>query len=160
MMFGWFKKKIDADALAKIERLHAEARDLLARDSDEAREQAYHRCIQALESIPEPREEWPQSAPLFCTLGDMYSQAGDFEAALQAYIDAIRCKDALGTADIHLRLGKAQFELGEMDRAADELCRAYLCSAEETAGMAVFAGQDPKYFEFLKTRMQPPPDGW
>lgn len=159
-MFGLFKKKVSAEMQVKIDALYAEAERHLAQNTQKDREQAYHRYIEALEHLPEPREEWPQAMALFCGLGDVYFQSGDYETARQAYIDAVRCKDALGTAGIHLRLGKAQYELDEFDHAADEFCRAYLASAHEAKGMDIFQGQDPKYFEFLKTRMEPPQEGW
>ena len=46
-----------------------------------------------------------------------------------------------------MRLGQCHFELGELDRAADELMRAYM-----GAGSDIFKDQDPKYIEFLNTR--------
>jgi len=66
----------------------------------------------------------------------------------------MRCPDAIGNPFLHLRLGQCQFELGELDRAADELARAYM-----GAGAKIFEGGD-KYFSFLKTRLEPPPGGW
>jgi hypothetical protein len=63
--------------------------------------------------------------------------------------------DALGNPFLHLRLGQCRFELGDLDRAADELARAYMADGED-----VFDGEDPKYLAFLKTRLQPPPGGW
>jgi hypothetical protein len=54
---------------------------------------------------------------------------------------------------LHLRLGQCQFELGNLERATDELARAYMVAGEE-----VFEGAD-KYFDFLKTRLKPPPGG-
>jgi hypothetical protein len=40
-----------------------------------------------------------------------------------------------------------------MDRAADELTRAYMGGDEE-----IFDNEDPKYFQFLKTRIKLSPD--
>lgn len=67
---------------------------------------------------------------------------------------AMQCPAAIGNPFLHLRLGQCQFELGNLDRAADELARAYM-----GAGADIFEGAD-KYFAFLKTRLQPPPGGW
>jgi hypothetical protein len=61
---------------------------------------------------------------------------------------------AIGNPFLHLRLGQCQFELGNFDRAADELTRAHV-----GAGAEIFEGAD-KYFTFLKTRLNPPPVGW
>ena len=67
---------------------------------------------------------------------------------------AVHCPDAIGNPFLHLRLGQCQFELDSLDRAADELARAYL-----GAGSDIFEGAD-KYFAFLKTRLKPPLGGW
>ena len=67
---------------------------------------------------------------------------------------AMHCPEAIGNPFLHLRLGQCQFELGSLDRAADELARAYMGAGEE-----IFEAAD-KYFEFLKTRLEPPPGGW
>jgi hypothetical protein len=47
-----------------------------------------------------------------------------------------------------------QFGLGNLGRAADELTRAYMGE-----GAKIFEGEDPKYFEFLKTKIKEPPEG-
>jgi hypothetical protein len=66
----------------------------------------------------------------------------------------MHCPGAIGNPFLHLRLGQCQFELGNLDRAGDELARAYM-----GAGNEIFVGAE-KYFEFLKTRLKPPPGGW
>jgi hypothetical protein len=62
---------------------------------------------------------------------------------------------ATGNPFLHLRLGQCRFELGDLDRAADELARAYMGDGED-----VFEDEAPKYLAFLKTRLQPPSGGW
>jgi hypothetical protein len=62
--------------------------------------------------------------------------------------------DAIGNPFLHLRLGQCLYELGDLDRAADELTRAYL-----GGGADLFDGAD-QYLAFLKTRLEPPPGGW
>lgn len=57
------------------------------------------------------------------------------------------CPDALGNPFLHLRLGQAQLNLGNEDRAADELMRAYMGGGPE-----VFEIEDGRYLAFLKTR--------
>lgn len=52
-------------------------------------------------------------------------------------------------AFIHLRLGQCQFELGERDRSADELTRAYMGD-----GMDILLQDDPKYLEFLESKIE------
>ena len=45
---------------------------------------------------------------------------------------------------IHLRLGQCELELGNRERAVDELARAYKGGGEE-----LFSGEDPKYLGLL-----------
>src|SRR5262249_9180277 len=63
--------------------------------------------------------------------------------------NAMHCPGAIGNPFLHLRLGQCQFELGALDRAADELMRAYM-----GAGADIFKDQDPKYLKFLQSRAQ------
>lgn len=77
-----------------------------------------------------------------------------YEHSKAAFSDAMHCPNALGNPFIHLRLGQSQYEPGNMQRAADELARAYM-----GAGKDIFQEDDPKYFEFLKTVLKPPANG-
>ncbi len=87
-------------------------------------------------------------------LGDLYFQARNYDQAVQVLSDAMHCTGAIGNPFLHLRLGQSQFELGNHERAADELCRAYM-----GAGSDIFAAEDERYFSFLKTRMATPQGG-
>jgi hypothetical protein len=78
---------------------------------------------------------------------------GDFERARTALQDAMHCPGAIGNPYIHLRLGETQFELGNIDRAKDELARAYMGGGDE-----VFEGDDPKYLRFIMEILRPAAD--
>ena len=52
----------------------------------------------------------------------------------------LHCPGAIGDLSIHIRLGQVEFELGNLERGAEELARAYL-----QQGQNVFASEDPKY---------------
>ncbi|WP_375514175.1 tetratricopeptide repeat protein [uncultured Nostoc sp.] len=71
---------------------------------------------------------------------------GDYENARHALQKAMYCPDAIGNPYIHLKLGQAQLELGNFERAQDELARAYIIE-----GKAIFENEDSKYYEYLKT---------
>jgi hypothetical protein len=47
------------------------------------------------------------------------------------------------------------FELGETAEAANWLAGAYLLE-----GTKLFAQEDPKYLEFIKSKLETPPGGW
>jgi hypothetical protein len=64
--------------------------------------------------------------------------------AREAFREGIICPDGIGNAFIHLRLGQVAVELGDSDRAKDELARAYMGGGDE-----IFANEDPKYWILL-----------
>src|SRR5690348_8276377 len=79
----------------------------------------------AWELLPEPRTEWQAATWLLGAIGDANFLAGDFVAGRDNFSLAMHCPDAIGNPFLHLRLGQCQYELGDLDRAADELARAY-----------------------------------
>jgi hypothetical protein len=111
--------------------------------------------LEALELIPEPLTDWKGCAPLLAAVGNANYLAGAYDYAARALSDAMHCPGAIGTPFIPMRLGQAQFELGNMERAADELARAYLLE-----GTKLFRSEDPKYLAFIKSKLKPPPGGW
>ena len=109
----------------------------------------------AFDALPEPQTQFEAATWLLGSIGDANFQIADFEAGRDNLANAMHCPGAIGNPFLHLRLGQCQLELGDEDRAADELTRAYM-----GAGHEIFEEEDPKYFTFLKTRLDEPPNGW
>jgi tetratricopeptide (TPR) repeat protein len=103
---------------------------------------------------PEPQTNWGAATWILAAIGDANYLSGDYTAGRDNLSMAMHCPDAIGNPFLHLRLGQCQFELGNLERAADELTRAYMGAGDE-----IFQGEE-KYFKFLKTRLEPPPGGW
>jgi tetratricopeptide (TPR) repeat protein len=103
---------------------------------------------QALALLPAPFEDWEAGLWLQVAIGDTHFGEGRLQPALQAFQLAMRCPDALGSPFIHLRLGQIHHDLGQLDKAADELARAYMAEGPPT-----FEGEHPRYLAFLRTRM-------
>lgn len=103
--------------------------------------------MQAWLLIPEPQSEWEATTWLAAAIGDIDFLKGRYADARQTLQFAMLCPGGLGNPFLHLRLGQSQYELGELDRAADELMRAYMGAGED-----IFAAEDPKYRAFLATR--------
>jgi hypothetical protein len=82
-------------------------------------------------------------------VGDANFLGGDFAAGRDNLSNAMHCPGAIGNPFLHLRLGQCQFELGNLDRAADELMRAYMGGGPE-----IFENDDQKYVKFLQTRAE------
>ena len=136
--------ELDAKTHAEITRLTDEGQALFdAGKLDEARKL----FMQAWMLIPEPQSEWEATTWLAAAIGDIDFLKRRYADARQTLQFAMLCPGGLGNPFLHLRLGQSQYELGELDRAADELMRAYMGAGEE-----IFAAEDPKYRAFLATR--------
>ena len=151
---GWFKKKgvLDKSVHDRITTLSEEG-DSLAEDEDYPA--ALQKYWEAFDLLPEPKTDWEAATWVLAAIGDANFRSGDFVAGRDNLSMAMTCPDAVGNPFLHLRLGQCQFELAELDKAADELLRAYM-----SAGKEIFSEEDTKYFEFLKTRAKAPPEGW
>lgn len=103
----------------------------------------------AWELIPEPRTEWEASTWVLTAIADVAFKAGYLTSAREALDYAMLCPGALGNPFIHLRRGQVLFEQGEGDVAVQELLRAYMGGGDE-----IFSEDDPKYFLFLRSRVE------
>ena len=139
---------LDEDTHSRIKELCAKGDVLVERRQFEAAFSCYR---DALNLVPKPVEDWEATTWVLAAIGDLYFIAGNIEKAIPAFEDAVRCVGGLGNPFVHLRLGECYLELGQSDRAADELTRAYM-----GAGREIFQKENPKYLAFLKTRIKPP----
>ncbi len=108
---------------------------------------ALARYREAAALLPEPRLGHDISYAVHAALGDGYFFAEDFQQAAAALRDALKAADGLADPVVHLRLGQAYFEMGDLDRAFDSLMYAYALD-----GRNVFQGEDGKYLAFLAAR--------
>ena len=133
------------------ESIHEEIKCLCADGDEQAARHAYKDALTsywaAWDLLPEPKTEWEAATWILVAIGDANYLSGDYTAGRDNLSNAMRCLGAIGNPFIHFRLGQCQFELGNMERAADELMRAYM-----GAGRDIFDPHDPKYFKFLASR--------
>ena len=101
----------------------------------------------AWKRLPEPQYRWEAATAILTTIGELALAAGRPLAARKAFEYAMSCPGGSGDPHLHLRFGQVLFDAGELDRAGDELMRAYRGGGEE-----VFGRDDPKYREFLRAR--------
>lgn len=113
---------------------------------------AFDQFVEALNLLPDPREQWNATAWLLVAMGENAIRAGSFEAADAPLADAMWSPGTIGNPWVHLRRGQVFYHQGNMERAADELARAYMGGARE-----IFEGQDPKYFALVEQVLRPPP---
>jgi len=110
-------------------------------------EDAIARYNEAWTLVPDPKNEWNASTWILAAIADASFLGGYKSSALEALQYAMTCPGAVGNPFLHLRYGQVLFDRGEADQAADELMRAYMGAGEE-----IFASEDPRYLDFLKTR--------
>jgi tetratricopeptide (TPR) repeat protein len=133
------------DISARVKSLCADG-DTLAKQGQPR--EAFQKYSEALSLLPDPAEDWEAATWILAAIGDLYFGVQKFDKARTAFTDAVMCPGGLGNPFIHLRLGQCQFELGEMERAADELARAYM-----GAGADLFKSEEPRYLDFLKQKI-------
>lgn len=146
------RKRLPKKVHATITRLCEEGNELANEGNDQA---AYDKYNEAWNLVPEDKQNWEASTWILSAVGELQFRNNKFDKALNSYLRAVQCPNGLGNAYIHLRIGQSQYELGNMEGAADNLARAYM-----GGGSQVFEGAAPKYFTFLKTRLKSPAGGW
>ena len=154
-MFGFGKSK----KKALSDEVHGQITTLCSTADDLAKEERFAAALklywQAYDLLPEPKTQWEAATWILGAIGDANFFSGDYQAGRDNLTSAMHCPDAIGNPFFHLRLGQCQYELGNHDRAADELARAFLLEGAE-----LFAEEDPKYLEFVKGQLKEPPGGW
>lgn len=138
---------LDDDIHKQVEVLSAKAEGLLQDGNFDEAEALFG---DALALIPEPAEDYEAATWLYSAIGDTRFLAGSFKGAYDAFRLAVESMNGFGNPFIHERLGQCLFELGKREAAADELARAFLLADEE-----VFEGDDPKYLQFVKSKLLP-----
>jgi tetratricopeptide (TPR) repeat protein len=132
---------------------------LCALGDEKAEEENYNEAItdylQAYELIPSPKEKWEASTWVLVAIADSHFLKGDFENCLENLRKSSFCPDSIGNPFYHLRKGQCHFEFNELEEATENLLRAYYLEGKE-----IFEDDDSKYFDFLKSQVRPPIEGW
>lgn len=140
------EEELPADIYEQVEALSEAGNDLADADDFDG---AIARFSEALQLLPSPARNWEASTWLYASIGDMYYFKGDYRAAANNFFDALNGPDAQANGFVNLRLGESLFELNQQEQSLEYLLRAYMLEGEE-----IFAEEDPRYFDFLKTRVQ------
>lgn len=105
--------------------------------------------VAALRLLPENHREWETATWIYVAIGDVHFRTMNYDKAFKCFYNAVQCPKGLGNPYIHLRLGQLYYEQENLEKATDELTRAYM-----GAGIGIFMEDDPKYLEFLETKIE------
>lgn len=138
------------------EKTYSEIQDLCAQGDNLAEQGNFSSALQnywsAFDLVPEPKTDWDTSTWILTAIGDANFLGKDFQAGVDNLSNAMHCPGAIGNPFVHMRLGQCQFEVGNLDRAADELTRAYAIAGDD-----IFSDEDPKYLAFQSSHIHPEP---
>ena len=107
--------------------------------------QAIKEYQKAWSLLPEPKQLWDVSTWIKVAQAEALLMLKDYAAAREKLMQGIICKDAVHNPLVHLLLGIANYETGDMDSAKKELQLAY-----DLEGESIFADEDDKYLQLLK----------
>jgi tetratricopeptide (TPR) repeat protein len=141
-------RELPDDVHSEVGRLSADGNSLV-NDGDFAG--AIAQFERALVLLPTPIEDWSAATWLLTAIGETYFFAEDFESARLALNRALLCPESLDNPLIWLRRGQVYFELGDTHLADDCLASAYMLGGDK-----VFEHEDPKYAEYIHTKLEKP----
>jgi tetratricopeptide (TPR) repeat protein len=116
--------------------------------------EAVKKYQEAINMLPLPVEQWKFIWVLLIQISENYwlnakfnnGKGGGYQEALDVYKQIMQLEGAIGKASFHSRIGQIRYELGQFEKAKDELLRAYLIK-----GLHEFSYMDdPKYFELIR----------
>lgn len=88
-------------------------------------------------------------------IGQIYIYAEKWDAALQAFAEAISDNNSVGNPLLHLRIGQCAYKLNMKQIYEDNLSRALI-----TGGLKIFENEDTEYKEIVLGLLKPPVEGW
>ncbi len=114
-----------------------------------------HICLTTvLGRLPSPLGRWNATGWALLALGHAHFSAKHWDTARAVLTDAMWSPGVFGNPWAHRIKGQVHLELGERDRAADDLARAYL-----GAGRSIF-GETETACMSLVAEVVDPPDGY
>lgn len=98
-----------------------------------------------LDVLPDPKHEWVAATWLYASVANIHFEAGRWQEARDNFAAAADAPSGLSNAFIKLRLGQAEYELGNLAEAA-----RHLLFAELRGPRGLLQDQDPKYRELVE----------
>ena len=101
---------------------------------------------EALNLIPDPKNNWKASTWLYVAIGDVYYYDKQYNETINYMNEALKCPEGLGNQYINLRIGESYFELEEWSNAKKYLIEAYIVE-----GTDIFEGEPQKYYKLIES---------
>lgn len=98
-----------------------------------------------LDLLPEPKSDWVASAWLYASVANIHFEAGRWQEARDNFAVAKQSSSGLSNPFISLRLGQAEYELGNMGEAAH-----HLLYAQMRGPSGLLEDQDQKYRDLVE----------
>ena len=100
----------------------------------------------ALELLPEPKDNWEAATWLYVAIADAFFFMEKYEETLDNLNYARMCPDGIANPFVLMRMGEAYYELNEV-----ELAKRYLFEAYMMEGMEIFENEEDKYLELIRS---------
>lgn len=123
--------------------------DALAQKGDAAFDRgAYRNAIKTyrkgLDLLPEPQNQWEATLWFTAAIADAYWFLENYQDALMYLEESLQVEGGHANPFIRLRLGQVLFELGQEEKAREELLRGF-----KLGGQELFEDEDEKYWNLI-----------
>jgi len=99
---------------------------------------------EALQLLPEPKEQWESGTWLYSSLGDAQFKQGAYPEAIDNLEISQKCPGGSSDPFITLRLGQCYYEIGDRKKAEELMLQTF-----DVGGPDYFEHEDPKYFDLI-----------
>jgi tetratricopeptide (TPR) repeat protein len=140
------------DPVNEVERLLASGEELATAGRWHEARAAFRT---AWDILPDPKEKQEAAIGILAAVADCCFFLGTWNDCVIAVQNAFQCGGDVSNPFFRLRLGQSLYELGNFFEAANWLAPVYLAE-----GRKPFENEDPKYLEFFRSELNPPPGGW
>jgi tetratricopeptide (TPR) repeat protein len=140
--------KLDESIQLRIDELCAEGDGLAAAEKYDEAVIVY---TQAFSHLPMPTERWYAANRILTSISDALFRKGDYAGAAEHLQKVMLTPGATENSFIRLRRGQTAFERGSFGKAEQELAAVYMVEGQDA-----FKDQDPKYLEFIESKILPP----
>lgn len=104
-----------------------------------------NRYMEALEYVPDPKENWEVSTWIYAAIGDAYFSINKYNESQNNFLDALNCPKGIDNPFIYLRVGQCFYKLNNIKRAEEFFIKAYMLGGND-----IFKDEGDEYFKIIK----------